>query len=120
MTTSTSLKDRLKDENFWLRLPFMLLFFVAWRLTELALLGVILVQLCFRLLAGQPQPQLQQLGSQLSLYIYQVFRYLTFNSETKPFPFSEWPETEEADANPYNPQVPTDIDAGATSQAGRD
>lgn len=120
MTTSTSLKDRLKDENFWLRLPFMLLFFIAWRLTELALLGVILVQLCFRLLAGKPQPQLQQLGSQLSVYIYQVFRYLTFNSETKPFPFSEWPETEAADANPYHPQVPADTDAGEPSPATRD
>lgn len=106
MTTS-SVKERLKDESFWLRLPFMLLFFIAWQLTELVLIGVILVQVVYRLFTGQPQQQLLAFGSQLTLYGYQLFRYLTFNAEAKPFPFAEWPSVEAADSNPYAPQDPS-------------
>lgn len=109
--TSGSMKERLKDESYWLRLPFMLLFFIAWQLTELVLIGVILVQVVYRLFAGQPQPQLLALGSQLTRYAYQLFRYLTFNAEAKPFPFAEWPSVEEVDPNPYTPQNPSATDA---------
>lgn len=108
--SSSSMKERLKDESYWLRLPFMLLFFIAWQLTELVLIGVILVQVVYRLFAGQPQPQLLAFGSQLTRYTYQLFRYLTFNAEAKPFPFAEWPSEEQPDANPYTPQDPDAVD----------
>ncbi|NLW04969.1 MAG: DUF4389 domain-containing protein [Pseudomonadaceae bacterium] len=101
--TEKTMKERLKDESFWLRLPFMLLFFIAWRLTELVLIFVILIQVIFRLFKSEPQQQLLQLGSQLTRFSYQLFRYLTFNTEAKPFPFTDWPSSEAADANPYEP-----------------
>ncbi len=108
------LTQRLKDESFWLRLPFMLLFFIAWKLTELVLFGVILVQLCVRLLTGSPQPELLKLGAQLTRYGYQIYRYLTFNSEYKPFPFSDWPQTDPVDANPYLPECGEVVDESDT------
>ncbi|WP_114416344.1 DUF4389 domain-containing protein [Marinospirillum perlucidum] len=104
MAKQPSLKARLQDESFWLRLPFVFLFFLAWKLTELIIIGLVLVQLVYRLFVGQPQPQLLALGSQLSRYAYQVFRYVTFNSDEKPFPFADWPATEAMDADPYQPQ----------------
>ena len=104
--TEKTMKERLKDESGWLRLPFMLLFFFVWRLAELVLMGVILIQLVVRLFKGEPQEQLLALGSQLTRFNYQVFRYLSFNSETKPFPFTDWAKTEAADANPYVPNDP--------------
>lgn len=106
--TETTIKQRLKDESYWLRLPFMLLFFFAWRLAELVLIGVIFVQVVYRLFKGEPQEQLLEFGSQLTRFGYQAFRYLTFNSETKPFPFTDWPTTEAIDSNPYVPNVPND------------
>jgi len=106
--TEPTMKERLKDESFWLRLPFMLLFFFAWRLAELILLGVIFVQVIFRLFKGEPQEQLLQFGSQLTCFSYQTFRYLTFNSESKPFPFTDWPKAEAVDNNPYVPQDSVD------------
>ncbi|MFK7161159.1 DUF4389 domain-containing protein [Marinospirillum sp. MEB164] len=105
------LKQRLKDEGFWLRLPFMLLFFVAWKLAELVLFGVIFVQLVYRLVTGSPQPQLQALGSQLALYGYQIYRYLTMSAESKPFPFADWPDAPPVEKNPYLPDQPTPSDA---------
>lgn len=118
-TQSGSFKDKLKDENYWLRLPFMLLFFFAWKLTELVLIGLVLVQLVFRLVTGKPQEQLLSLGSQLTLYAYQVFRYLTMNSDRKPFPFSDWPNTEEVDLDPYQPQDFANEEQEAKPEANR-
>ncbi|GLR64449.1 DUF4389 domain-containing protein [Marinospirillum insulare] len=106
--TEPTMKERLKDESFWLRLPFMLLFFFAWRLAELILLGVIFVQVVFRLFKGEPQEQLLKFASQLTCFSYQTFRYLTFNSETKPFPFSAWPKAVAVDDNPYVPSDHTE------------
>ena len=105
MDSQKSWKARLGDESFWLRLPFMLLFFLAWKLAELVLIGVILVQVLMRLFLGQPQSALQALGAQLSRYAHQIFRYLTFNSEQKPFPFSDWPGDETADPDPYQDET---------------
>ncbi|SFB82325.1 protein of unknown function [Marinospirillum celere] len=113
-TSSTPIKERIRDESFWLRLPFMLLFFLAWKLNELILLGVVLVQVVLRLFTGRPQPQLLALGSQLTRYGYQIFRYLTFNSEAKPFPFAEWPTSEPVDLDPYQPRDPL-VDQEETS-----
>lgn len=100
-------KERLKDESFWLRLPFMLFLFIAWRLTELILMVIILVQVVFRLFKGQPQLKLLAFSSQLTCYSYQLLRYLTFNTEVKPFPFADWPSIEGVDADPYLPHAST-------------
>ncbi len=108
--TETTIKERLKDESFWLRLPFMLLFFIAWRLTELILMGIVLLQLIFRLFKGRSQLQFLTFSSQLTRYSYQIFRYLTFNTEVKPFPFADWPNTEAVDADPYSPNAPVTED----------
>ncbi|WP_416885447.1 DUF4389 domain-containing protein [Marinospirillum sp.] len=117
---NADLKQRLKDESFWLRLPFMLLFFIAWKLAELILFGVIIVQLVYRLVTGSPQPQLQALGSQLALYGYQIYRYLTMNAESKPFPFADWPEAAPVEKNPYLPDLPTPSDAQETQAKSAD
>ena len=119
MADSDSIKTRLKDESFWLRLPFMLLFFLAWKLTELVLMGVVLLQVVFRLFSGAPQPHLLALGSQLTRYAYQIFRYLTFNAEAKPFPFADWPGTESQDLDPYQPRDPEANDEQAKDTATR-
>lgn len=118
-SSPASFKEKLKDENYWLRLPFMLLFFLAWKLTEFVIIGVILVQTVFRLVAGKPQEQLLQLGSQLTLYAYQIFRYLTFNSDSKPFPFADWPVSEAQDTDPYQPQQPPNDEEGEQPEAKR-
>lgn len=103
----------MKDEQFWLRLPFMLLFFFAYQITELVIFGVMLIQLLYRMLMGERQMQLLRFGAQLSQYAYECFRYLTFNTETKPFPFEEWPLGEAPERNPY---MPTD-DAATAQEA---
>ncbi len=88
-------EENLKSRTTWLRLVFMLIFCVV---TSLALLvGGFIVALGFLwvLFTGEVNPELRAAGQNLATYIYQIARYLTFNSETKPFPFGgSWPSSD--------------------------
>ena len=75
----------------WLRGLFMLLFAVISRVAELVLLTVAVLQFLWALATGQSNARLCAFGESLSRYLYQVFRFLTFDTEDKPFPFSDWP-----------------------------
>ena len=75
----------------WLRGLFMLLFAVISRVAELVLLTVAVLQFLWSLATGQSNARLRAFGESLSRYLYQVFRFLTFDTEDKPFPFSDWP-----------------------------
>lgn len=97
----TDWKANLTNQNFWLRLPFMLLFYFVWKLAGLILLVCIVLQTLFQLIKNQPQEKILSFSAQLTSYGYQIFRYLSFNSEEKPFPFANWPKVEAPEANPY-------------------
>jgi Domain of unknown function (DUF4389) len=57
------LKQHVRDGNAWTRLLF----------------------------TGGRNARVLSLGASLSAYAYQIFRYLTYNSELRPFPFTDWP-----------------------------
>lgn len=105
MQNKDSLKANLTNQSFWLRLPFMVLFYFLWKLAGCLLLICIVLQTLVQLIKGKPQANLLAFSAQLTTYGYQSFRYLSFNSEVKPFPFASWPTTEAADDDPYaNPE----------------
>jgi len=85
------LKESLKDGNVWLRLLFMLLFSVIYSVAEVVLVMVVVFQFFCVLLTGSRNDKVLSLGSQLSSFIYQIVRYLTYNSDIRPYPFSDWP-----------------------------
>jgi hypothetical protein len=53
------------------------------------------VQCLFSLCTGSDHLALRKLGAEVSLYIYSTLRFLTYNSEEKPFPFADWPQVDE-------------------------
>jgi len=85
------LKGNLKDSSAWLRLVFMLLFSIIYSVAEVVLVMVVVFQFFFVLLSGGRNDKVLSLGSQLSTFIYQIVRYLTYNSDIRPYPFSDWP-----------------------------
>jgi len=89
--TTSELKDNVKDTNVWLRLLFMLLFAIIYSVAEVVLAIVVFFQFLCVLFSGNKNEKALLLGSQLSSFVYQVFQYLTYNSEEKPFPFADWP-----------------------------
>lgn len=94
-------KKGITTGAFWFRIIFMMVFFLAFQITKLLVgLGVCL-QVIFLALTGEKNLFLQQTGANLTAYTYQLYRYLTFNSEEKPFPFAAWPEGDSPDVDPY-------------------
>ena len=91
---SDDLKENVMDTNIWLRLVFMLLFGVIFGATRLILVTVVAIQFLWVLFSGKRNQQLLSFANQLATFIYQIYRYLSFNTETRPFPFGEFPSDE--------------------------
>ena len=69
---------------------------IAWAVITL----LAFVQFIAILLTGHANEPLLQLGNNLSAFVYQIIRFVTFATETQPFPFSPWPD-ETMDENPW-------------------
>lgn len=87
--------DQTKLENKLLRLVFMVLFAVIYRVLDIILILIAVVQYLFHVFTDKDNETLRQLGDGVSCYYFQIFRYLTYNTEEKPFPFSDWPTSTE-------------------------
>lgn len=89
-----SLKTNITSGEHWLRLVYMLLFAVLLYVAGFVMGVIIVLQFLFALLSGSANRNLRQFGESLALYIYRVLQFLTYSREDKPFPFSDWPESE--------------------------
>jgi hypothetical protein len=92
---STKLETNLKSRATWMRLLFMALFglFISFA----GMIGTVIVVLGFFwvLFTGEANRELRQIGQAIASYMYEIVRYLTFNSDDKPFPFGNaWPSVE--------------------------
>ncbi|CAD5109627.1 DUF4389 domain-containing protein [Zestomonas carbonaria] len=81
----------LQRESILLRILWMAVFVIVWQVAELVLGVVVLLQLGYRLFYGAPNATLLGFGDSLSQYLAQIGRFGTFNTEEKPWPFSDWP-----------------------------
>lgn len=93
-----TLQDNLKSESFWLRSLFMVLFFIVYRVVDLLVLLVAISQWLYVLLTGDANNSLTRFAAGLAAYVAQIISYLSYNSEEKPFPFSDWPGSDKLDA----------------------
>jgi hypothetical protein len=98
--TGTPLQENIKSRSTWLRLLFMLIYSALIGFAGLVGTFVVVVGFFWVLFTGEVNQQLQQVGQAIARYIYEIVRYLTFNTDDKPFPFGgEWP-SEKADEQP--------------------
>ncbi len=89
---SGQLEQNLKRRSTWVRLLFMAVFVVIYMITRIVFGAVVVFQFLWVLFTAESNKQLTGLGQSLATYTYQIMRYLSFNSEDKPFPFNtEWP-----------------------------
>ncbi len=82
--------------SLWQRGLFMLICAILYNIAEMVLVAVAISQFLFKLFTGNENQQLKTLGRGLSIFFYQTMQFLTFNSEEKPFPFSPWPDANNA------------------------
>ncbi len=78
----------------WMRVLFVAIFWVVFYLTQLVIAAVVVAQCAFTLISGAPNAQLLSFGDSLSRYVQEILRYITFNSDQRPFPFSDFPKSD--------------------------
>lgn len=85
--------NRERLENIWLRLVFMLVFFIGHRVSSFILMVIAVIQFILVLLKREKNERLLEFSISLNKYIYQSGTYLSFEHDLKPFPFDNWPES---------------------------
>lgn len=84
------IKESLQDNSTWMRILYMAIFVIIFNIVELLIAALVIFQLLVLLFTGSKNQQLLGFGAALSRYAFKILRYLTFNSEDKPFPFADW------------------------------
>ena len=89
-----STRERLIRGDIWVRALFMVLFAIAFGLTRVIIVFVVIFQFLAVLITGRANEPLLQFGKNLSVFILEILEFQTFNTELRPFPFSPWPDEE--------------------------
>lgn len=85
-------EKNVKSRSTWLRLLFMAVFLIIYAVSRPVVFVVVVIQFFWILFTSEANKGLLEFGQSLATYTYQIVRYLTFNSEEKPFPFDQpWP-----------------------------
>ncbi|MGC6404098.1 MAG: DUF4389 domain-containing protein [Candidatus Comchoanobacterales bacterium] len=83
----------LKVRDHWVRLVYMILFgAVIWWLIPAALIALSLLQFLHISLLSKPSPQIKTISNAACAFTYQTILYMSYHSETPPFPFTSFPD----------------------------
>ncbi len=91
-----AIENNLKSRSTWLRFVFMVAFLVIANVAAMVASVVVLLGFLWVLFTGEPNDQLRQAGRALARYFAEIVRFLTYNTDTRPFPFgADWPSTDD-------------------------
>ncbi|MDB2705345.1 DUF4389 domain-containing protein [Pseudomonadota bacterium] len=102
------IKQNLKDSSQWMRILYMVLFAIILYFASMVTGLLIVVQAIFALITGEDNKNLRELGAGLAQYINQIYLFLTYNDQRKPFPFAAWGEVEDIMTDVAAPHADTD------------
>ena len=88
------LTGKENGEFIVLRIIYAIGFILLFQIVELAIFAFALVQIVLRIVRGHPDIRLIRHAGSLSIFAKELFDYITFVSEQKPFPFKEYPRVE--------------------------
>ena len=88
----SKLEQHVKSKSTWLRLLFMVIYVVLASIATMVLGAVVILGFLVVLFSGESNASLRAAGQGIATYLYELVRFLTYNSDDKPFPFgSDWP-----------------------------
>ncbi|MGV0005186.1 MAG: DUF4389 domain-containing protein [Candidatus Porifericomitaceae bacterium WSBS_2022_MAG_OTU9] len=74
----------------WIRVVFMIVYMIIFHVAFTMLLwALVLAQFACRIVMGKANDSLARAGVQLSDYSRDIIRFVSYKSETKPWPFSD-------------------------------
>ena len=89
------IEENLKSRTTWLRLLFMAIYGLFIGLAGMIGTVIVIIGFFWVLFTGEVNRELRQIGQAIASYMYDIIRYLTFNTDRKPFPFGgSWPSGE--------------------------
>ena len=103
------------QEGTWIRGLFMLLFMIIHRLASIVLCFLVLVQFIYTVVKDRRIDRLSRFTVALNKYIYQAGIFSTYQTEVKPYPFTNWPDDSDSDGI-VDGEVVDDESASATSE----
>ena len=98
--TASPVEKNLKSRATWTRLLFIALCFIQIWLASLVGTVVIVLGFLMVLFTGEVNRELRGIGHGIASYVYENVRYMTFNTDDKPFPFGNpWPSADEEETS---------------------
>ena len=92
----SDLEKNFKSKSTWLRLLYMIVMAIAWSVAVFITSAVVVVNFFYVLFTGKTNTSLTDFGQSLASYLYQIVRFMTFNTDVRPFPMDEaWPSSKE-------------------------
>jgi len=88
------IKQNLQNTNQWIRILYMVLFWIVLYFSMVVTGVLIFIQVLFALITGEDNKNLREFSADLTKYINQILLFLTYNDNRKPFPFAAWGEVE--------------------------
>lgn len=86
------LVENVRELSGWVRVLFVIFFIVVLHLIIGPLIVLLaLAQGLFLIFTTKPNENLAGFGALLVTYVTQILNFVTFNSESRPFPFSDFP-----------------------------
>ena len=88
-------EENIKSRSTWTRFLYMVLSYIFVSLAGMVGSVIILLGFLMVLFTGEVNRELRGVGQSIAAYIYENIRFLTFNTDERPFPFGgKWPTAE--------------------------
>ena len=86
----------LTNHDLWIRLIYMIIFGLLSGLARIVICLIAFLQFILMLASGKQNPNLSSLGEGIAVWTQQTYLFLCFTSEQKPYPFQDWPVSEQS------------------------
>ena len=90
--------SHVKNKGTWMRLVHMVVLAIAFNVAELVIAVTVLYQFLTALFTGAPNDNARRLGGEFGSYLRAIVRYMTFDTEERPFPYAPWGSTDSGGA----------------------
>ena len=99
-------KANLTSGSTWIRLVHMIVLVIAFNIAEFIIGAVVVFQFLSKLLSGKANEQLKTFGAEVGNYLSTIVRFLTFETDDKPFPYSPWAPMQTGSGEKAEPAKP--------------
>ncbi len=91
---SNNVKKSFLNLETWIRIGYIAFFLLLLSIASSVAFFLVLLQAASVLLTGRDNEKLREFGQSLGQWGFQSLLFATYNTEQRPFPFSDWPSAE--------------------------